>query len=204
MSSILATLSHFIINTISSLGYGGVSLLMAIGAFNIPLPSEVILPFSGYLVSTGRFSLPLVAIFASGGWLVGATFSYWLGYSGGRPFAEKYGKYLLISKRDLDHAEKWFGKFGEVTVLIGQVLPVVRNFISITSGISKLKFGKFLAFSFIGAFVWAYLLTWFGLKLGQNWVNLRDYFKNFDILIVALIVLAIVLWIWRHLRRPKD
>jgi membrane protein DedA with SNARE-associated domain len=136
--------------------------------------------------------------------MVGAAASYYLGIFGGRPLAEKYGKYLLISHHDLDRGEKWFGRFGEITVFIGQMLPLVRNFISITAGINEQKPAKFFIFTFVGAFIWSYTLAFFGFKLGENWEHLKVYFQRFDIVIVVLIILGLGFWIYRHLHRPRS
>ncbi|MCX6809172.1 MAG: DedA family protein [Candidatus Berkelbacteria bacterium] len=204
MTAILSFFSHFIINTISSMGYFGVAVLMAIGAFNIPLPSEVILPFSGFLVWSGQFNLFLVALFACLGWLFGAFFSYYLGIYGGRPLINRFGKYVLLSHHDLDNTEKFFAKYGEIAVFVGQLLPIVRNFISLAAGISKLKFWKFISYTLAGAFLWALLLTWIGVKLGENWDLVKVYFHKFDVLIAVLIVLAIALYIWRHIKNSKN
>lgn len=201
MSSILSTVSHFIISTISTLGYPGVALLMGIGAFNIPLPSEIIMPFSGYLASTGQFNLVLVALVAALGWLIGATFSYLLGVYGGRPVVEKYGKYVLIAKDDIDRGERWFARFGEVSVFVGQIVPLVRNFISISAGINKVRYWRFILFTFAGSFIWSAVLAWIGYKLGVNWPSLKVYFAKLDWLIVILIVAAIILWVYRHIKK---
>lgn len=204
MTSILSGASSFIINTISHLGYAGVALLMGIGAFNIPLPSEVILPFSGFLVFSGRFSLFLVALSGSLGWLVGAFFSYYLGVYGGRPLINKFGKYVLLSHKDLDRTEKFFAKFGEWAVFVGQLLPVVRNFISLAAGISKLKFWKFITYTLAGSFLWALFLTWIGVKLGENWDSVKGIFRKFDVAIVILIFIALILYIYRHIKDSRE
>jgi membrane protein DedA with SNARE-associated domain len=153
------------------------------------------------LASTGQFNLALVAICGTLGWLVGGIASYFLGKFGGRPLAEKYGKYILISRDDLDRSERWFQKYGEATIFFGQIIPVVRNFISLPSGIAKLNFKKFVIYTLSGAFLWSYFLSWIGFKLGVNWPSLKVYFAKLDWLVVVLIVAAIVLWLWRHLRK---
>lgn len=204
VSGILATLSHFIINTISHLGYGGIVLLMAIESANIPLPSEVIMPFSGFLVSVGRFSLFWVGISGAVGCVLGSVLSYWIGAVGGRPLILKYGKYVLISHRDLNHTDRWYEKHGAITVFIGRLLPVVRTFISLSAGIARVNLWTFSIYTFVGSFIWSYALGWVGFKLGENWESLRGYFHNADIFILILVVVGLSLWIWRHLRAPKD
>lgn len=203
MENILSVLSHFVTNTISSLGYGGIVALMGIESANIPLPSEVIMPFSGYLVYTGRFSLWGIALSGGIGCLLGSWLSYWIGAAGGRPLIERYGKYILISHHDLNTADKWFAKWGDITVFIGRLLPVIRTFISFPAGIAKVNFWKFSAYSFIGSVIWSYFLGWVGFKLGENWDSLKDYFHKFDYAIVTLIILGIIWYVWRHIKNSK-
>lgn len=204
MGVILSALSHFIINTISSMGYVGVALLMGIESANIPLPSEVIMPFSGYLVFTGQFSLFWVAIAGGVGCLLGSLFSYWVGAKGGRPLIEKYGKYILMSKHDLDLTDRWFKRWGSITVFVGRLLPVVRTFISFPAGIGRVNLWKFSIYTFVGSVIWSYFLAWVGFKLGANWESLKAYFHRFDLVIGILILLGIGYWIWRHIKNSRD
>ena len=202
-SKILATIAAFIIATISALGYGGITILMAIESANIPLPSEIIMPFSGFLVAQGRFNLWSVGLSGAIGCVIGSILSYWLGMIGGRPLIEKYGKYILISHHDLDLADSWFQKRGELTVFIGRLLPIIRTFISFPAGIAKMRFWRFVIYSFLGSFPWCLVLAYVGQKMGENWENLRSYFHDFDYLILGLIVLGIIWWIWRHLKNRQ-
>lgn len=203
MSIILSAISQFIIHTISSMGYGGVVLLMGIESANIPLPSEVIMPFSGFLVSTGQFSLFWVAIAGGLGCLWGSLISYWIGAVGGRPLIEKYGKYILISHHDLDISDRWFQRWGMAAVFVGRLLPVIRTFISFPAGIAKVDLWRFSIYTFAGSVIWSYFLGWIGFKMGENWENLKGYFHRFDIAIGVLIVLGIILWIYRHIKHSK-
>ena len=203
MATILSAISSFIILVISKLGYGGIIFLIAIESANIPLPSEVIMPFAGFLVFKGLFSLWWAGFFGAIGCLIGSILSYWLGYYGGRPLIERYGKYILISHHDLDLADRWFKKHGEITVFFGRLLPIVRTYISFPAGIAKMDFWRFCFYTFIGSFPWCLLLAYFGLKLGENWENLRKYFHGLDWAIVVLIILVIVWWVWRHLKNRK-
>lgn len=203
MGVILSALSHFVINTISSMGYGGIILLMGIESANIPLPSEVIMPFSGYLVYTGRFSLLWVAIAGGIGCLWGSLLSYWIGAKGGRPLIEKYGKYILMSRHDLDLTDKWFKKWGIATVFVGRLLPVVRTFISFPAGIAKVDLWRFSIYTFVGSVIWSYFLGWVGFKLGENWDSLKGYFHRFDLVIGILIILGIGYWIARHIKHSR-
>ena len=204
MSTILSSISVFIIHTISSMGYGGVILLMGIESANIPLPSEVIMPFSGFLVSTGQFSLFWVAIAGGMGCLWGSLISYWIGAVGGRPLIEKYGKYILISHHDLDISDRWFKKWGIATVFVGRLLPIIRTFISFPAGIARVNIWRFSLYTFAGSVLWSYFLGWIGFKMGENWENLKGYFHRFDIVIGVLIVLGIIFWIYRHIKHSKS
>ncbi|TSA46195.1 DedA family protein [bacterium] len=200
IGNILSAVTTFIIHTISSLGYTGVAFLMAVESAAIPLPSEVIMPFSGFLVFQGRFGLLGIAIAGAMGSVVGSWVTYWIGKYGGRPLVQKYGKYVLISHRDIEIADNFFAKFGTWATFFGRVLPVVRTYISIPAGISKVKFGRFTIATFVGSFVWSLFLGWIGLKLGENWESLRQYFRGADVVIVVLIVIGIVWWVRRHLK----
>lgn len=199
-TAILGTIGGFIISTISSLGYGGIIILMAIESANIPLPSEIIMPFSGFLVAQGQFNLYLVALAGAIGCVVGSIFSYWLGAVGGRPLVMRYGKYILISHHDLDLTDSWFQKRGELTVFLGRLLPIVRTFISFPAGIAKMHFGRFVLYSFLGSLPWCLLLAFIGQKMGENWEKIRTVFHQFDYVILGVIILVIIWWIWRHLK----
>src|SRR4030042_438655 len=167
-STILSAIATWIMSVISALGYGGVILLMAIESANIPLPSEIIMPFSGFLVAQGQFNLWLVGLAGAIGCVIGSILSYWLGMVGGRPLIEKYGKYILISHHDLDLADSWFQKRGELTVFIGRLLPVIRTFISFPAGIAKMHFWRFVIYSFLGSLPWCLALAYVGQKMGEN------------------------------------
>lgn len=197
---ILGTISSWIIGVISALGYGGVILLMAIESANIPLPSEVIMPFAGFLVTRGELNLYLIAIAGAVGCVIGSIISYYLGYFGGRPLIEKYGKFILISHHDLNISDNWFKKYGELTVFFGRLLPVVRTFVSFPAGIAKMNFWRFVVYSFLGSLLWSLLLGFIGFKLGENWETLKNIFHSFDGIILALIIIGIVCWIWRHIK----
>jgi len=203
ITNILEVIGSWAISVISSLGYFGVVLLMAIESANIPLPSEIIMPFSGYLITTGQFTLLGAAFWGAIGCLVGGALSYWIGMVGGRPLIEKYGKYILISHHDLDLADRLFKRHGEIIVLIGRMLPVIRTFISFPAGIAKMNFWRFMIYSFIGSFPFCLLLAYIGKKMGDNWNTLRAYFHQFDLVIGIVIVAGIVWYVWRHLNNMK-
>lgn len=200
VTSILFAITNFITQVIDSMGYTGVALLMAIESAAIPLPSEVIMPFSGFLVESGRFSLLGLAMAGAIGSVIGSAVTYALGYYGGRKLIIRYGRYVLISQKDLELTEKFFARFGAVSSLIGRVLPVVRTFISIPAGIGKVPLKPFLFYTFVGSWVWSYFLAWLGVRLGENWHQLEAYFRKFDLLVGAVILFALGYWIWRHFK----
>jgi len=203
MTDLLSALTNLIIHIISTLGYAGVGFLMALQTVAIPIPSVVILPFAGFLVSEGKFNLLLIAIVGAVGSSVGSSIAYYIGYKGGRPLVEKYGKYILLSESDFRLAEKFFGKYHSMAAFFGQLLPVVRSFIAFPAGITKAPFHKFLAYVFLGSFMWSLGLAYIGQKLGQNWQTLHNKFHNLDLVIIVLIISGIIFWIYRHVRNRK-
>jgi membrane protein DedA with SNARE-associated domain len=203
VEALIAILAKFIIWGIESMGYSGVALMMAIESACVPLPSEIIMPFSGYLVSTGAFSLWGVAVAGALGCVVGSVLAYWVGITGGRPMAEKYGKYILISKHDLDIADRFFAKYGSGAVFFSRLLPVVRTFISLPAGIARMNFTRFVIYTFVGSLPWCYALAYLGKKLGDNWNTLGVYFHKFDLVIGIIIVIGFIWFLKRHLQLRK-
>ena len=155
INELLIHLVSWIESVVTAMGPWGIALLMAIESCNIPLPSEAILPFAGYLVSKGVMTIHTAAVFGAIGCVLGSIPSYLLGSLGGRPFVEKYGKYFLISRKDLEQADKWQQKWGDWAFFLCRMLPVVRTFISLPAGILKANFPKFIAFTFLGSLVWS-------------------------------------------------
>jgi membrane protein DedA with SNARE-associated domain len=200
VSHLFGIVAGFIIATIKMFGYGGVVLLMAIESACIPLPSEIILPFAGYLVFMQKFQLFSVAVAGAIGCVIGSIIAYAFGAYGGRPLIEKYGKYILISRHDLDMADRWFDRYGTIIVFTGRLLPVVRTFISLPAGISRMNFIKFIFYTFIGSFIWSLFITWIGFKLGQQWDTLGPYFHRFDYVILITGLLLFILYLRRHLK----
>ncbi|MBI4050521.1 MAG: DedA family protein [Candidatus Doudnabacteria bacterium] len=204
IESILSLVTNFVINIISTLGYPAVTLLMAIESAAIPLPSEVIMPFSGFLVSQGRFGLYGIALAGALGSVFGSWVTYWLGRYGGRPLVERYGKYVLISRNDLEISDRFFARFGMWATFLARMMPVIRTYISIPAGISRVKFWPFTIACFIGSFIWSYFLGWIGFKLGENWESLRVIFRQLDWLIIILLIAGIAWWIRRHIVSSKS
>ncbi|MBV9073313.1 MAG: DedA family protein [Acidobacteria bacterium] len=196
VESLIAKLGLFVIAVISAMGYGGVVLLMAIESACIPLPSEVIMPFSGYLVYTGQFKLLLVALMGAIGCNLGSEVAYEIGYYGGRPLVQRYGSYVLLSENELNWADRFFSRFGDVTVLISRLLPVVRTFIALPAGIARMPRGRFHLYTFVGSFPWCLGLAYLGMKAGENWKYLGKYFHEFDKVIGAVILLAVIWFVW--------
>lgn len=203
VEKLISVLAGFIIATISHLGYGGVVLLMAIESACIPLPSEIIMPFSGYLVFTGVFKLWAVALAGALGCVLGSLAAYGLGAWGGRPLIEKYGRYVLISHHDLSLADRWFTRHGDITIFVGRLLPVIRTFIAFPAGVARMSLWRFNIYTFLGSFIWCLVLAWIGQKLGENWNTLGVYFHRFDAAIATLLLAAILWYVWRHLRHLR-
>lgn len=204
----LEIIGSTIIHFIETLGYFGVFLLMTLESALIPIPSEITMPFSGSLVVLGTFNFWIVVLVGTIGNLVGSLLAYWLGWWGGetvvRTVIVKYGKYFLISEQEYDQSERWFRKHGEIIVFISRVLPILRTFISLPAGVAKMKLVKFIAYTTIGSFIWAYILTSIGVVLGNNWESLQVYFHKFDLVIVGAGVIFVIWYIrrkWKHFRR---
>jgi membrane protein DedA with SNARE-associated domain len=204
VEKLITLLSGFVIATIANLGYGGVVLLMAIESACIPLPSEVIMPFAGYLVFKGEFTLWGAALAGAAGCVLGSLLAYFIGAYGGRSLVYKYGRYVLISHRDLAWADRWFNRHGGVTVFVGRLLPVIRTFIALPAGISRMPLGRFVAYTFVGSFIWCYGLAWIGLKLGESWNTLGVYFHKFDTAIAIVLLIAAIWYVRRHWRHRLD
>ncbi len=200
----------FLESLYSALGYAGVALAMTIESAAIPLPSEIILPFAGWVVSRGLIE-PLTGVpwsYAGAviagllGNTAGSLIAYAVGAYGGRPFLERFGRYVLISSHDLDVADRWFGRFGDATVFFSRMLPVVRTFISLPAGIARMPLWRFLLFSILGALPWIMLLVWGGVVLGDHWLELKRSLKGLDYVVVAVVVALVGLFVYRHVRRP--
>ena len=202
IAKLIEILGVFIIWGISSTGYLGIVIMMAIESACIPLPSEIIMPFSGYLVYTGRFSsLWLVATLGAIGCNVGSILAYEIGYFGGRPLVNRWGRYILLNQRDLDISEKFFRKYGDITVFASRLLPVIRTFIALPAGIARMPRFRFHVYTFLGSWPWCYMLAYIGLKLGERWNSdprVRMWFHRFDVVIGGLLLLGVVYFVWSH------
>lgn len=182
-------------------GYWGVAFEMAIENANIPLPSEVILPFAGYLVFARALTFWGAVAAAVAGGLAGSIFSYALGYFGGRPLVLRYGRYVLLNEHHLELAEEWFRRHGEAAVFFGRLLPIVRTFISLPAGIGRMAFGRFVAYTVLGSIPWTIVLVWAGVKLGDRWDTLEGLFRRLDYAVLALALAGAILLLVRGRRR---
>lgn len=194
----LLLLSSFIIAIISSAGYAGIILLMGVESACIPLPSEIIMPFSGYLVYLGQFNLLAVAVAGAVGCVLGSLVAYVIGAYGGRSLVYKYGRFVLISHQDLALADRWFARHGGITIFLGRLLPIIRTFIALPAGISRMRLLPFVIYTFTGSLIWCYGLAWIGLKLGEHWNTLGAYFHRFDTVVAAVLLAGLIWYVRRH------
>src|SRR5574344_2721338 len=204
LDALLAPIINFIHNIISSMGPWGVALLMAIESCNIPLPSEAILPFAGFLVSKGQMSIHVAALAGAIGCIIGSIPSYLIGYYGGRPFVEKYGKWFLVSKKDLELADKLEQKYGNLAFFLCRMIPVVRTFISLPAGILKADLKQFTFYTFLGSLLWSYPLIYVGMKLGEHTEELKAIWHKFDLVIILAIGVLFILHLRNHFKNLKE
>ena len=203
LDHLISTLVSFIVEVISAGGYFGVVVLMAIESACIPLPSEVIMPFAGYLVSLGQFSLVGAATAGALGCNVGSTLAYMVAAKGGRKAFERWGSYVLIGSAELDRADRFFARYGAITVFVGRLLPVVRTFISFPAGLTRMPMMKFQIYSFIGAWPWCFALAYVGFVLGGRWDSaptMRRVFHESDTVIAALLLVGLAWFVWSRWR----
>ena len=197
----------FIRHVYQILGWPGVVLLMAIESACIPLPSEIIMPLSGWMLvadkGLGVEYVALAGLCGAVGNVIGSVVAYWVGARGGRPFLHRYGKYVLVSHHDIEVADRWFDRYGDRIVFLSRLLPAVRTFISFPAGIARMKMGKFLLYSFLGSFPWSVGLAYGGYLLRQNWERIREVMRPFDIPILVIFLALVAFFVWRRLRSIK-
>ncbi len=200
MINILGSISDFAISLITQFGYWGVFIAMTLESACIPLPSEIIMPFSGFVIWQGTTNMTLIGVTIVGAVanVFGALIAYTVGAKGGRPLLEKYGKYILITHSQLDRADKWFDKYGYEAVLISRFLPIIRTFISLPAGIAHMDIKKFVIYTFIGSLPWVFALAYLGILLGPKWEIIHKYFASLDILIIIGIVVLIIYLIYKY------
>lgn len=203
----LELLGHYIIKLIESTSYAGIFVLMTLESALIPIPSEITMPFAGFLASQGKLSLIVVIIVGTIANLVGSYVAYWLGY-----FIEetillnlikKYGKFLLVTQDDYQRANKWFIKYGDKIIFISRLMPGIRTIISLPAGVFKMDIKKFTLYTIAGCLIWSTFLTYVGYILGENWTVLEGYFRKFEIVIVLLLIIAVAWYLEKHLKLIK-
>src|SRR3984957_14273911 len=204
---ILPFLVNFVTQVIGSFGYAGIAALMGIESACVPLPSEIIMPFAGYLVYTGHFSLFWAATAGAIGCNLGSVIAYWVGAIGGRPLVLRYGKYVLMSAHDLDRIDAFFAKYGSITVLLGRLLPVVRTFIAFPAGIARMPQLRFHIYTFIGSWPWCFVLAYVGKQLGDRWntdPRFHEWFHRFHLVVELALVAGIVWFVWTHWKKNRQ
>jgi len=196
----LDQLAQAITANITALGYFGVVLLMGLESANIPIPSEIVLPFAGFLAAQGKMNFHAAALAGGLGCLWGSLFSYWLGRRFGRPFLEKHGRWVFIGPTQLSQGDRLFARFGKAVSFFSRLLPVVRTFISFIAGIWKIPLVSFAVLTFTGSWVWSYLLVYVGYVLGDHWETLRPLWHKFDAFIISAGVIVVIGYAWHHWR----
>lgn len=206
LDTLLAKLAAFAITVITTLGYPGIVLLMAIESACIPLPSEIIMPFAGYLVAQGTFTLVGAATAATIGENIGGAIAYELGKRGGRPLVERYGHYLLIDAHHLDQADRFFARYGSIAAFVGRLLPIIRTFIAFPAGVARMNRATFHLYTTLGSWPWCFALAWIGMKLGAKWDSdprIRAAFHSADAVIAVVIVAGAAWFVWHRLRGAR-
>jgi membrane protein DedA with SNARE-associated domain len=199
---------QFLTSVLQTIGWPGVLVIMTLESANIPIPSEVTMPLAGWMLVQARGGTALDAFLLGGffgalGCTIGSAISYWLGAWGGRPLIQRYGRWIMVSEEDLEKADKWFARWGDWAAFVSRLLPIVRTFISFPAGVTRIKFWRFLVFTFIGSFIWCALLSLGGYYLGENWEALRRIMRPFDIPIAIAIVAGLGYYIYHHVQKGK-
>jgi membrane protein DedA with SNARE-associated domain len=201
-------LVEFLMNLFQTIGWFGVVVIMALESANIPIPSEVTMPLSGWMLVQAEGGTAWQAFLLGGLWgavgcTVGSIISYWLGAWGGRPLVERYGAYIMIHEEDLEKADRWFARWGDWAAFISRLLPIVRTFISFPAGVMRMRFSSFTILSFVGSFIWCGLLALGGYYLGEHWEQLRAVMRPFDIPIAIAILLAGGYYVYHHVQKGR-
>ena len=208
MEALEQSILDFINNVYDFMGWPGVVVLMAIESACIPLPSEIIMPLSGWMLvekaGHGPWFTVVAGLYGALGCTVGSAVAYWVGRWGGRPVVEKYGKYVLLGRKDLDRADRWFTDHGKVTVFVSRLLPVVRTFISFPAGIARMNFVTFSIYTFVGSLPWCWALAYGGYLLGDNYDRIRDVMRPFDIPIIVAVLILVAWYIYHRIKNREE
>lgn len=208
MEGVEAAIVEFLRSVVNAIGWPGVVIIMALESANIPIPSEVTMPLAGWMLVQAR-GLPFWRAVLDGGLMgalgctIGSVASYLLGLWGGRPFLQRWGRYIFISQHDLEQADRWFARWGDWAVFISRLLPIVRTFISFPAGVVRVHLGRFIILSFVGSFIWCGALAAAGYALGSEWERIREIMRPFDIPIAILLVAGMAYYIYRHIRHTQ-
>jgi membrane protein DedA with SNARE-associated domain len=210
---VLESITHFITDTVAQYGYLAIFVLMLLESACIPIPSEVTMLFGGALANAAFFTAVgstaeplnfwLVGLVGTLGNLVGSWIAYWVGYAGGRPLIHRWGRYILVSERDVDKAHVWFERHGDAAVFFSRLLPVIRTFISLPAGVARMPFWKFTLYTFLGCLPWTFALAGLGYALGENWDTVEKYLRPISIIVAVLIAAGIVWWVRRRMRERR-
>ncbi len=200
---IINNLANFVIQTISNTGYLGIFFLMVAESSLIPIPSEIIMPFSGYLASTGKLNPILIILAGSIGNLVGSLVAYFIGVKLGREFIVKYGKYILLKKSHLEWTESYFKKYGDRSTFVSRLLPAIRTYISLPAGVAKMNLKKFSTYTFAGSIIWSTMLTYVGSTLGDQWTKIRHYSDYIDGAVIIGLVIIIIIIAKKRIAKPN-
>jgi len=204
---IIAYLVQLVTHIIDAGGYAGIAGLITLNSSGIPIPSELIMPFSGYLVYLGRFNLVLVALAGTVGCNIGSAIAYWIGAKGGRPLVERYGRWVLMSSHDLDRMSRFFEKYGSIAILIGRMLPIVQTFVAFPAGIAKMARLRFHIYTTVGSLIWYFCLASIGRKLGEAWdtdPRLHEWFHRFHMVVELALLAGVIYFLWSHLSRSRN
>jgi membrane protein DedA with SNARE-associated domain len=200
LEGFVAWVTGFIVTAISSGGYVGIALLMAIESACVPLPSEIIMPFAGYLVYRGDLGLVGVSVAGAAGCVLGSLLAYMVGARGGRPAIERWGRWVLLSPHELELADRWFARWGRQTVFWARLLPVVRTFIALPAGVARMELSPFVWLTFAGSLPWCWALAFAGLRLAENWSRVREALHGFDVAVAGVVALGLAWGLWHRIR----
>jgi len=200
LETILKPISSFVLSVISTWGYAGIVVCMTIESACIPLPSEVIMPFSGYLVTTGRFTLWGVALAGAIGNVLGSWIGYWLGSVGGRPLAERLSRWHVVRVEEYDRADRWLHRHGLQVAFWTRLVPIVRTFVSFPAGAARVPIARFTMYTFVGSYIWSFILAWVGAKFGEHWESIHEVWRGFDLAVLVALVALFLLWLRSHFK----